>query len=205
MPTYQRLPLGDVCQLTAGPSGALLANLADGHEGVPVIAPPDITDAHAIETRRLRRVPEAEVVKLSRFALQHDDVLFVRQGTLGRFAVLAAEQEGWFYSSSCMRLRPRPEYLLPSYLAACLAHEPIRRALIGKALPGTVPSLNTATLSDFPIPVPPLAEQRELAAAIADIERSARAHRAIVDRLESLKQAVFSESVATVGEGAWGS
>jgi type I restriction enzyme, S subunit len=203
MATYQQLPLGDVCQLTAGPSGALLANLADGHEGVPVIAPPDITDAHAIETRRMRRVPEADLAKLSRFALRRDDLLFVRQGALGRFAVLDVEQEGWFYSSSCMRLRPRQDHLLPSYLAACLAHEPIQRALLGKALPGTVPSLNTATLHDFLIPVPPVAEQHELAATIADIERSARAHRAIVDRLESLKQAVFSESVAAVGESAW--
>src|ERR1700733_751403 len=117
MPTYQLLPLGSMCQLTAGPSGVLLANVNDGYEGVPVIAPPDITDVHAIETRRLRRVPTADVGRLSRFALREGDILYVRQGALGRFAVIGAKQAGWFYSSACMRLRPRPDRLLTSYLA----------------------------------------------------------------------------------------
>lgn len=201
--TYQQLPLGSVCQLTPGPSGALLANLTDGYDGVPVVAPPDITDTHAIETRRLRRVPIADVGTLARFALREGDILFVRQGALGRFAVIDAMQAGWFYSSACMRLRPRTDRLLPAYLAACLTHEPLQRALLGKAHPGTVPSLNTAALDEFVIPVPRVAEQQAITQTLSDIESSVRAHRAIADRLESLSQAILGESIAPAWENQW--
>ena len=55
---YETIPLRDACGVTAGPSGALLDNLHDGPDGVPVVTPPDITDQHTIDARRVRRVPD---------------------------------------------------------------------------------------------------------------------------------------------------
>ena len=88
--------------MTAGPSSALLENLHDGPDGVPVVTPPDITDEHGIDPRRVRRVPWDETEKkLSRFELRQGDVLYVRQGTLGRLALVTAGRPDGFTIPHC--------------------------------------------------------------------------------------------------------
>lgn len=195
MAGYQEIPLGYLSELTAGPSGALLENLHDGPDGVPVIAPPDLTEQHTVDTRRLRRVPWAEAEKLSRFAVQDGDVLFVRQGTLGRLALMGTEHATWLYSSACLRIRPRRELVEPAYLAAYLSYEPVQKAMLSQALHGTVPSLNTALLHEFPVTVPPMEQQQAIVETIADIDAQTRIQREIAGRLEALGQAIFGEMI----------
>jgi type I restriction enzyme, S subunit len=187
----ERIPLGSLCSVTAGPSGSLLDNLHDGPDGVPVISPPDITEHLTVDTRRLRRLPEGQAARLARFALHEGDLLVVRQGTLGRLALIQPEQTNWFYSSSCLRIRPRE--VLPDYLAAYLTHPPVRRELLSRALPGTVPSLNTEMLSRFPVALIPLERQRAAVAALADIDEQIRIQRAMADRLAALRPSVFDQ------------
>ncbi len=195
MARYQEIPLGGLCELTAGPSGSLLENLHEGPDGVPVIAPPNLTEQRTVDTRRLRRVSSAEAEKLSRFALREGDVLFVRQGTLGRLALIGAGHATWLYSSACLRIRPRREFILPAYLAAYLSYEPVQKAILGHALPGTVPSLTTALLYDFPVTVPPMEQQEAIVETIADIGAQVRIQREIAGRLEALGQAIFGEMI----------
>lgn len=193
MATYETIPLGEVCQVAAGPSSALLENLHDDPEGVPVIAPPDITGEHGIDPRRVRRVPWGETEKLSRFKLREGDVLYVRQGALGRLALVAAPQAGWFYNSSLLRLRPRDTVVLPAYLAAFLAYEPTRKAVLGQAQQGTVPSLNIVQFQQLRVIVPPMRQQHAIVQTIADIESNIKIHRTMAGRLGALSEAVFGD------------
>lgn len=195
----ERIPLGSLCSVTAGPSGSLLDNLNDGPDGVPVISPPDITEHLTVDTRRVRRLPEGQAARLARFALCEGDLLVVRQGTLGRLALIRPEQTNWFYSSSCLRIRPLRE-VLPDYLAAYLTHPPVRRELLSLALPGTVPSLNSEMLSRFPVALVSLSRQRAAVAALADIDEQIRIQRAMADRLAALRPSVFDH--LTMGDRA---
>ncbi|CAM5504838.1 restriction endonuclease subunit S [Streptomyces aurantiogriseus] len=188
-----RLPLGHCCQVTAGPSGSLLDTLHDGPSGVPVIAPPDLTEHLTVDTRRIRRVPDSQAQRLARFALQAGDILLVRQGTLGRLALIGAEHTGWFYSSSCLRIRPDRTRILPEYLAAYLAHPPVQRELVAQAQSGTVPSLNSAMLNEFPVEVPPLARQQSVVDALADIDEQIEVQRMMLNRLVTLRPSVFDK------------
>ncbi|WP_329428053.1 restriction endonuclease subunit S [Streptosporangium sp. NBC_01495] len=191
----QEIPLGNLCEITAGPSGTLLDNLRDNPDGVPVISPPDLTDHYQVDTRRLRRVPRADAKRLSRFALRDGDLLIVRQGTLGRLALIRAEHATWFYSSSCLRIRPRRELVLPAYLASYLSYPPVRRSLLSQALPGTVPSLNSAMLNELPVTVLPMEQQRVVVDTLADVDAQIQVQRAIADRLEALRPAIFGEMI----------
>jgi type I restriction enzyme S subunit len=166
-----------------------------GPDGVPVVAPPEITDQHTINSRRVRRVPWEQAEKLFRFELHEGDVLYVRQGALGRLALVAADQEGWFYSSAFLRLRPRKPIMLPAYLAAFLAYGPTRDTVLGQAQQGTVPSLNLKQFHELAVTVPPMRQQHAIAETITDIESNISFHRAIVDRLNSLSEAVFGDMV----------
>ena len=195
MTGYQVVPLRDVCEVTAGPSGTLLDNLHDGPDGMPVITPPDITDRHTIDVRRVRRVPWDQAGKLSRFKLEAGDVLYVRQGAIGRLARVEADQDGWCYNSAFLRLRPHQAVVLPAYFAAFLAYEPTRDAVLGQAQQGTVPSLNVKQFQELPVVVPPLRQQLTIADTVADIESNIWVHRTIADRFDALREAVFGDMV----------
>ncbi|MFC9748646.1 restriction endonuclease subunit S [Streptomyces niveus] len=189
----QQIPLGGLCDVAAGPSGSLLDSLHEDMDGVPVLSPPDLTDAHGVDTRHLRRVSRTKALKLGRFALREGDILMVRQGTLGRLALIKYEQTGWFYGSSCLRVRPQPKLILSAYLVAYLSYPPVQRELLAKALPGTVPSLNSAMLKEFPVMVPPLNRQHAVVEALTDLDARIRLQRQIADRLEALRPAIFGE------------
>jgi type I restriction enzyme S subunit len=187
--------LGVLGEVTAGPSGSLLDNLHDGPGGVPVIAPPDITDHYTVDTRRLRRVPQSDAKRLARFALREGDLLIVRQGTLGRLALISAEHDAWFYNSSFLRIRPRQELIIPAYLASYLSYPPVRKSLLDQALPGTVPSLNSSMLNEFPVILPSMAQQGTVVETLADIDAQIEIQRAVADRLEVIRPAIFGEMI----------
>lgn len=195
MAEFQTIPLGEVCQVTPGPSGVLLDNLHDGPNGVPVVAPPDITDQGSINAKHVRRASVDRAEKLSRFRLREGDILYVRQGAIGRLALAGPQYTGWIYSSACLRIRPNKELVLPAYLAAFLSYEPTRSIVLEQALPGTVPSLNVSRFPEIPIVLPPLSQQQVIAETIGDIAANADIHRAIVDRLNVLRQAVFADMI----------
>jgi type I restriction enzyme S subunit len=192
---YQMIPLREVCQVAAGPSGALLDSLHEGPEGVPVVTPPDITGQHTINARPTRRLPFDQAEKLARYELRQGDVLYVRQGALGRLALVAEEQAGWFYSSAFLRLRPRQAVVLPAYMAAFLSYQPTRNTVLGQAQQGTVPSVNISQFQELTVIVPPLRQQHAIAETIADIEANIEIHLAIADRLGALREAVFGDMV----------
>lgn len=191
----RQIRLGELAKVTAGPSGSLLDNLHDGPDGVPVIAPRDLTEHDTVDIRRVRRVPWPDAKKLARFALREGDLLMVRQGTLGRLALISDEQATWFYSSSCLRIRPRRELVLPPYLASYLSYPPVRTRLLGQALPGTVPSLNSAMLNELPVIVPPMEQQQAIVETLADIDAQIEIQRAVTERLEVLRPAIFGEMI----------
>lgn len=189
----EELLLGDLAELTAGPSGTLLDSLHDGPEGVPVISPPDLTDHHTVDPRRLRRVPESATSKLARFALQEGDLLIVRQGALGRLALIGPEHTSWFYGSSCIRIRPRTDVILPEYLMSYLAYPPVQERLLDMANPGTVPALNAAVVAEVPVTLPTLARQRIVADVLAEVDTQIRIQQQIADRLVALRPSIFGE------------
>ncbi|WP_263168059.1 restriction endonuclease subunit S [Streptomyces sp. SCSIO ZS0520] len=197
MSKNHEIPLCDLGQVSAGPSGSLLDRLHDGPDGVPVISPPDLTDHHTVDTRRLRRVPAEDRNRLSRFALQAGDILVVRQGALGRLALVEEEHATWFYGSSCLRIRPRREHVLPEYLVSYLSYPPVQRVMLGQSIPGTVPSLNSTILNKLKVTVPPLVRQHAVVEALADVDSRITLQRQMADRLEALRPAIFGELIHT--------
>ncbi|RBJ11566.1 hypothetical protein DRA43_00680 [Micromonospora provocatoris] len=186
--------LKHLAEVTAGPSGSLLGNLSNRPDGVPVLSPQDLGDGpYGVRESELRRLPWADCQKLGRFTLQEDDLVLVRQGSIGRLALITAKQSGWLYGSSCLRVRPKKELVSASFLAYYLSHPPIRKSLLQRALPGTVPSLNTQVLNEFSIATPSLDRQIQIVATMTAMEDSIAAQHAVVKRLESLRPALLDE------------
>ncbi|MCY9784197.1 restriction endonuclease subunit S [Nocardiopsis sp. EMB25] len=192
--------LGEIARVKAGPSGAHLKELGDHPDGIPVVTPADFTDDHRVDPRHLRRVPRSHEPKLASYVLEAGDLLVVRQGSLGRLALIEPGQVGWVYGSSCLRVRLNPQTpVMPEYLAAYLSQPQTMEALRKPALSGTVPSFNAAALRDLDVVVPPWGLQGEIVDTLTDMNAAITAKRAVVERMEALRPSVF----AALLEGTW--
>lgn len=186
--------LDDLCEIAPGPSGTVQGELSEDVDGVPVLTPPEITVDHTIDARAIRRISRYRAVGLEKFRLLPGDLVCVRQGSLGRTALIGTGQENWLYGSACMRLRVRPaSAVLPAYLHRYLAHPPVRDSLIARANPGTVPTLNKATFAELLVALPGLAEQRAVAGALDAIDTHAESYRQMARRYEAMRPALLSE------------
>lgn len=194
----ERIALGELVEITPGPSGSLLDKLGDETNGVPVVSPSDITDHHQVDSRKLRRLPHREAARLDRFSLQEGDIILVRQGSLGRLALISFGQHGWLYNSSCVRVRSRDDRVMPEYLCLYLSAPAVQEELIGRALPGTIQSLNAKMFGDIPVVLPPSDRQRDLVALISDIDELTLVHRKTADHLDALKLSLLDDFL---GEG----
>ena len=188
-----RVPLGEIAEVKAGPSGARLKKLGDHPGGIPVVTPSDFTDDHRVDPRNVRSVPESAEQSLSAYRLEAGDLLVVRQGALGRLAVIGPQQGAWAFGSSCLRVRLCPEAAAtPAYLAAHLEQPETLERLRGPAVSSTIPSFNAAALRDLEITLPPLPEQERIVAALADMDEAIAAKLAVVERMRALRPSVFS-------------
>ncbi|MET8800003.1 restriction endonuclease subunit S [Nocardia sp. NPDC004568] len=189
----EHLILRELAEITPGPSGSLLDKLGDEPDGVPVVNPSDITGWNEVDSRKLRRLPHDEAGRLERFTLQRNDIVLVRQGSLGKLALIGRQLAGALYNSSCAKVRVMDDRVLPEYLSLYLSSSAMQDEMLQRALPGTVQSLNSTILGDLPVAVPPLDRQHEVVAVIADIDELALIHRETVDRLGVLKRTLLDD------------
>ncbi|WP_304455444.1 restriction endonuclease subunit S [Nocardiopsis sp. YSL2] len=188
------VPLEEVAEVKPGPSGALLKELGDRQDGIPVITPSDFTGDRRIDGRHVRRIPETDALKkrATAFELRAGDIVMVRQGALGRLAITGSEHTGWIYGSSCVRIRAEASKVLPGYLAVYLARPEVLERLQGPALSGTVPSFNAEAVRRLAVEVPVIDRQRTIVDTLAEMDAVIATRRAVTERLESLKPSVFA-------------
>ncbi|WP_280267952.1 restriction endonuclease subunit S [Nocardia wallacei] len=189
----ERTALQELAEIAPGPSGSLLDGLGTAPDGVPVVTPSDITSSNQVDPRTLRTLPHDEAAGLDRFRLRPGDIVVVRQGSLGRITLIGPALAGALYNSSCARVRCHNQRVLPEYLYAYLSSSAMQEELLNRALQGTVPSLNAAILGELPVVLPPLDKQHRVVAVVSDVDELARIHRATVDRLDVLKQALLDD------------
>ncbi len=158
------------------------------------------------------RVP-ADVLTIQRYALKPGDILFNNTNSVelvGKTALFRGYSEPVVYSNHLTVLRTNPELLDPEYLAKWLLlqwknklFEHICNRWIGQS------AVKNNKLLSFEIPLPPLPEQKRIAAILK--ERMAaveRARRAVEEQLEAAKalpaaylREVFPRQGASLPEG----
>ncbi|WP_338784312.1 restriction endonuclease subunit S [Streptomyces sp. DG1A-41] len=183
--------LGDLSEVTPSPSSDQFEGLSDGLGDTPVISPGDIADGKIAERSLLRsldRLPDA----LARFRVEPGDLVMVRQGAVGRMALVEERSRDWIYHFACMRIRPRCELVDPGYLIAYLSHPTVLDQLLACANVGTVATVTARMVEELPVAVPPLTEQRLLVGALAEVAAQMDNHRRSLARLEALRPALIT-------------
>lgn len=166
--------LNEVCKIQAGPSGASLSSREFTEQGTPLIRPGDIIDRHVSETG-LVRLTHMTAGRLHRYRLSPGDIIGIRTGTLGKFALVTTGQRNWLYSTQLLRVRPS-DLVDPVYLVHYLTLPTVRHWIDRHVSSSTVKSITVNTLNSLPIALPPLHIQRMIGASLQALDDKARLH-----------------------------
>lgn len=127
-----------------------VANVQDGHLDLEVIKTVTVSPSD-----------------VDRFSLQPGDVLFTEGGDfdkLGRGTVWRGEIPNCLHQNHVFAVRPSPSKLLPEFLAALASSAHGRRYFQLSSKQSTnLASINSTQLKEFPVPLPSLDLQREIA------------------------------------------
>lgn len=156
-----------------------VANVQDGY-----------LDLDQMSTIRLSRD------ELARYAVLPGDVLMNEGGDLdqlGRGAMWRGEFDPCVHQNHVFVVRCRAG-LLPEFLNAWTASTHARRyfLLAGKQTTNLA-SINKTALSELPVPVPPPAEQRAIAEALADVDGLLTALDTLIAKKRAIKKAVMQQ------------
>jgi type I restriction enzyme S subunit len=164
------LPLGDACSVIT--DGTHYTPKAQEH-GRPFLTVKDMLDGY-LDFENCSRISEGDFQDAIRNGCgpQAGDVLFSKDGTVGKVHPFTQEEDCAVLSSIAI-LRPRSDILDQSCFASFLRSEAFLRKALRNKTGSAILRIILANLRNLEIPLPPLEEQRRIAAILDKASRIA--------------------------------
>ena len=187
--------LGEICQrgggnIQTGPFGSQLHASDYVPVGVPSIMPTNIGENRIVEDG-IVRITEADANRLGQHRLRAGDIIYSRRGDVEKRALIREREEGWFCGTGCLKVRLGSGVVDPLFASLFLGHPAIREWIVRHAVGATMPNLNTAIMSAVPFALPPLAEQKTIAAVLGALDDKIELNRRMNATLEAMARALF--------------
>lgn len=198
----KRVALGELCTVKGGkrlPKGEPYAISKTAH---PYIRVCDFVNGSVVEDD-LKYISEATQTKIKRYTISSDDVYISIAGTIGLVGLVPQHLSGANLTENAAKIEIHdPAVLDKGYLAKYLATEG-QTEIASKTKATSQPKLALFRIAEIPIPLPPLAEQKRIAAILdaADALRAKR--RESLAQLDSLLQATFLDMFGDPEGNSW--
>jgi len=176
--------------IKTGPFGTKLKAAEYTLDGVPVISVGEVDYGRLTVDDDTPRVNESVTSRMPEYLLREGDIVFGRKGSVDRSAYVRADQAGWFLGSDGIRLR-LPCSCDSAFVAYQLQRTAHREWMLQHAAGSTMPSLNEGIIRRIPIVLPPLEEQRAIAAVLSSLDDKIEQNRRTGRALEGLARATF--------------
>lgn len=136
---------------------------------------------------------KADERKLTSSRLIPGDIVFARTGaTTGKSFLIRDCPVHAVFASYLIRVRPSPQ-VDPIFLSHFFDHPSYWRQISLKSAGAAQPGVNSSKLKDLEVPLPPLEEQKRIAAMLDQADELRRLRQRAFDRLQELSQAIFHE------------
>lgn len=192
---YLECPLIDLCApeggVQTGPFGSQLHKRDYVEVGTPIITVEHLGDNRILHDAT-PKVSDADRGRLSRYQLRPGDIVFSRVGSVDRRALVSEEEAGWLFSGRCLRVRPNPELIDPTYLSYFFGLETFKEYVRSIAVGATMPSINTAILSNVPVIFPQsIHEQQAIASILKALDDKIELNWRMSETWEAMARALF--------------
>lgn len=134
-------------------------------DGVPYVRPTEIV-RDRIQIDLLRRTSPRIADRYARAMLIGGDVILTIVGTIGKVALVPETLQGGNITQSSCRVRPDQSKVTPGFLAWILRSPLVRRQFEKIRLGTAVQRLNLEDVRELLVPLPPIREQRAIAAEV---------------------------------------
>lgn len=141
---------------------------------VPVVWVEELFRGDALDTSNSRRLP-ANSSEMQKYGLRKGDILFCRSSLkldgIAYNNIYEGEDDGALFECHIIRLRPDCSKIDPVFLNVLMRTPSMREVAKSKAKTATMTTIDQQNLGAIPIPLPPLAQQRDFAVRFAEIRR----------------------------------
>ncbi len=191
--------LGDLAdesggEIRTGPFGSQLHRHDYTHspDGIPVVMPVNMIDGR-INAAGIARVTTDKSIEMSAHITHIGDVLLSRRGDIGRYCLVDALTAGALCGTGSLRVSIQRSKLMPEYLCFFLRTPLGLHQLQGKAVGSTMPNINASIVRSLEIPVPPLPDQRKVAAILSAYDDLIENNKRRINLLEEMAQRIYRE------------
>ena len=175
-----------------GPFGSNLKTSDYVAEGVPVLQGKNIT-GDKFRWFDVRFVAEAKAESLKRSYVRLGDILMVKIGSIG-YAAPLDHLDGHpraIIPANMAKISAAPDVIDTRYLCQWLTSLPCKRELLARASKTAQPALSLKKIKTLPIPLPPLPEQKRIAAILDKADAIRRKRQESIRLLDDFLRATF--------------
>ena len=191
--TFIETTLGEVAlNIQTGPFGSQLHQSDYSDEGTPVVMPKDLVNGKVCENS-IARVSSEHVNRLNRHRIELGDILYSRRGDVGRCAYASAHEVGWLCGTGCLRVTIDPQKADSKYVFYRLQMPEIVGWVVNHAVGSTMLNLNTSILSDVPLNLPSLDEQKAVVGILSAYDDLIENNQKQIKLLEEAAQRLYKE------------
>ncbi len=165
--TVEQLASDQPRAIQSGPFGSSLLHSEFQSTGKLVIGIDNIQDGF-FSRGSGNRISEAKFEQLSKYVARPLDLAITVMATIGRCCVIPAAIESAIITKHVYRITLDHRLCAPDYIAAVIRSPFGREKMLMESKGQTRPGLNGTIIKAFPVPLPPLAEQRRI---VAEVER----------------------------------
>ena len=176
--------IGDLALVKTGPFGSMLHKEDYICDGIPLVNPVHMKDFKIVPDLDFT-ISKEKASELKNYLLKSNDVLFARRGDIGRCAIVSEAEQGFICGTGSLfvRFSEEIESIFIMYIIRC---DSFSKHLISKAKGATMLNINSNTIADLRIPLPPLSLQQLFAQRIEQIEREKSEVQKSIQDLETL-------------------
>ncbi len=189
MSDWPRLPLGEIFEIARGGSPRPIDDyITDAEDGINWISIADASDSAKYIERTKRRI-RPEGASRSR-AVFPGDLLLTNSMSFGRPYIMRTTgciHDGWLV------LANKREGIDQDFFYRLLGSDAVYASFAKLAAGATVKNLNIELVKGVEVPVPPLPEQRRIAAILDQADALRAKRREALTQLDSLTQSIFIE------------
>ncbi|HEY1173377.1 MAG TPA: restriction endonuclease subunit S [Verrucomicrobiae bacterium] len=180
--------LGDLVDQNRGICYGIVQPGKHDESGVPMVNSQDVLDG-TVASRVEFRVAKELHARFKRSTIRGGEVLLTLVGAnFGRVAIAPSSFAG-FNCSRAVGIIPVLEH--PQFVMFCLRSPLTRRFLDNWANTTAQPTFNLKEVANLPIPLPPLAEQKAIAAVLGALDDKIELNRRMNATLEAMARALF--------------